>query len=280
MTYSNVPQSYPEEDLQTIVRRWQNREIREYFSDFGVDDNWDPDLTTPRGQLAAVCRHEDNDTYMITMLKCWFFEHIKSQTYRVPYYGVPVSSFQEARKFRPQIKLYFLEDLEDVEPGYAQVAGEITFRLMNHTSESITPTIAETFANRVRTAFGAGGSGHIWRKGKDMASYTDWGKGYQLQLLVRSDAEARELISKVLDIQNDTPSWSKMNYSVNEEPMAAYPTVPELDFIYGESRRLPRRRPVASCRFQYALLHVHGIQSPIVLYDRSYTYSTALVTAS
>ncbi|MFQ4139635.1 hypothetical protein PGN35_025325 [Nodosilinea sp. PGN35] len=278
--YPSVPQSMPEEDLQTVIRRWQNRELREYFSDFGVDNNWDPDLTTPRGKLANVLRHADEDTYMITMLKCWFFEHIKSQTYRVPYYGIPVSSFQESRKFQPQIKLYFQEDLEDVEPGYPPVAGEIGFRLMNYTTTSLTPSAAEILANRVRIAFGDGGRGYLWRKGKDMATYTDWGKGYQLQLLIRSKAEAREVINKVLDIQNDAPDWKKMNYSENEEPMEAYPTIPDREMIYGELRREARRRPVASCRFQYALLHLHGVAAPIVLYDRSYTYSTALVTAN
>lgn len=269
----------PAENLQDIIKKWFNREVREYFSDLNIDDDWDPDLTSSRASLANACQHKDEDSLLLTLLKSWFFEHVKSQTYRVPYYGIPVSSFQEARKFRPQIKLYFREDLEDVEPGYTPVAGEITFRLMDHTSETITPTVAATFANRVKLALGAGGSGYIWRKGKDMASYSDWGKGYQLQLLVRSETEGRELIGKVLDIQNDSPQWSKMNYSTNEEPMAAYPTIPEQDYIYGETRRLPRKRPIASCRFQYALLHVHGIASPIVLYDRSYTYSTALETA-
>lgn len=269
----------PEENLQGFIRKWLNREIREYFTDFGVDDSWSPNLTTPRGQLAAACKHSDDDPYTVTLLKAWFFEHIKSQPYRVPYYGIPVSSFQESRKFRPQIHLYFLEDADTVDPDYSAVAGEISFRLMNYTTETITPTVAATFANRVRLAFGAGDAGYLWRKGKDMATYNQWDKGYALQILTRSNAEAREVIGKVLDIQNDTPDWAKMNYSENEEPMEAYPTVPPLDFIYGKSRRTPRRRPVADCRFQYALLHVHGVPNPIILYDRTGIYPTSLVAA-
>jgi hypothetical protein len=270
----------PEETLQSVIRKWQNRETREYFSDFGVDESWDPDLTTPRGRLAKVLVHEDEDPYLVTLLKCWFFEHIKGQTYRVPYYGIPVSSFQESRKFQPQIKLYFREDLEDVEPGYPPVAGEIGFRLMGYNTESLTPAQAKILANRVKVAFGDGGRGYLWRKGKDMATYNDWGKGYALQILTRSELEAKEVITKVLDIQNDAPTWAKMNYSTNEAPTEAFPTIPDRETIYGELRRLPRRRPVANCRFQYALLHLHGVAAPIVLYDRSYTYSTALVTAS
>lgn len=269
----------PAENLQDFIKKWFNREVREYFSDLNVDDNWDPDLTTPRVALANSCQHKDDDSLLLTMLKAWFFEHIKSQAYRVPYYGIPVSSFQESRKFRPQISLYFLEDYNDVDPDYSAVAGEISFRLMDYTTETITPAIASTLANRVRTTFGLGDTGYIWRKGKNMASYADWGKGYALQLLTRSKVEGRELIGKVLDIQNDTPNWAKMNYSENEEPMEAYPTVPELDLIYGKTRRRPRRRPVADCRFQYALLHIQSVPNPIVLYDRTGIYPTALVAS-
>ncbi|MBD2425261.1 hypothetical protein [Phormidium sp. FACHB-1136] len=271
-------QPVQEETLQAIIRRWQNRETREYFSDFGVDENWSPDLTTHRGILAKALLHEDEDPYMVTLLKCWFLEHIRSQAYRVPYYGIPVSSFQESRKFRPQVALFFQEDLADVEPGYPPVTGEISFRLMDHTTETITPTIAGTFANRIRTAFGVGGPGYVWRKGKDMATYNDWGKGYALQILTRSESEAREVISKVLDVQNDTPDWSKMNYSQNEAPMEAFPTIPGNDFIFGQTRRRPRKRPIASVRFQTALLHVHGLPNPVVLYDRSGVHPTALET--
>lgn len=276
MTEPQTTMPMEEETLQSIIRKWQNRELREYFNDFGVDESWDPDLTTPRGKLAHVLKHDDEDPYLITLLKCWFFEHIKGQAYRVPYYGIPVSSFQESRKFRPQVTLFFMEDLADVEPGYSPVTGEISFRLMDYTTETITPAVAQTIANRVKIALGAGGSGYIWRKGKDMASYTDWSKGYQLQLLTRSRSEAREVITKVLDIRNDTPAWKKMHYSDNEEPMEAFPTIPGQDFIYGETRREPRRRPIASVRFRCATLHVHGVPNPVVLYDLSGAYANAL----
>jgi hypothetical protein len=269
----------PAENLQDIIKKWFNREVREYFSDLNVDDNWDPDLTAPRVSLANACQHKDEDSLLLTMLKAWFFEHIKSQPYRVPYYGIPVSSLQSERKFKPQIFLYFLEDADSVDPDYSPVPGEISFRLMNYTTETITPTVAATYANRIRLAFGNGDAGYLWRKGKDMATYNEWDKGYALKILTRSKSEAREVVSKVLDIQNDTPDWSKMNYSENEEPMQAYPTVPELDLLYGKTRRRPRRRPIADCRFQYALLHVHGVPHPVVLYDRTGIYPTALVAA-
>jgi hypothetical protein len=32
-------------------------------------------------------------------------------------YGMPTETYQESVKFKPQIRLWFLEDYEDVEPG-------------------------------------------------------------------------------------------------------------------------------------------------------------------
>jgi hypothetical protein len=276
MTTGLTPEFNEVEHLQSSIRKWLNREIKDYFRDLNIDDDWSPDLTQGRHSLAAACLHKDADSLQTTSLRAWFFEQVRSQAYRVPYYGIPVSSFQESRKFQPQVKLYFREDLEDVDPDFGPVEGEISFRIMG--DPNITKAQAQAMANRVKLAFGNGGSGYIWRKGKDMATYTDWAKGYQLQLLTRSRTEAREVISKVLECQNDTPNWKRMNYSENAEPSEAFPTIPEQEMIYGELRRTARVRPVADVRFQYALLHIHGIKAPVVLLDRSFTYSTALVT--
>ncbi|MBE9155385.1 hypothetical protein IQ265_00795 [Nodosilinea sp. LEGE 06152] len=276
MAVSATPEFNSVEHLQACVRRWYNREVRNYFRDLNIDDNWSPNLNVPRENLARACLHLDTDNLATTHLRLELFNEIRGQAHRVPYYGIPVTSFQESRKFQPQIKLFFQEDLEDVDPDYCPIAGEIGFRLMG--SASITKAQAATLANRVKLAFGNGGSGYIWRRGKDMATYNDWKKGYALQILTRSKSEARELIGKVLDVQNHNPNWANMNYSENEEPMEAYPTIPDRDTIYGELRRLPRKRPIANVRFQYALLHIHGVAAPIVLYDRSYTYAVALAT--
>lgn len=276
MATSATPEFNSVEHLQGCVRRWYNREVRDYFRDLNIDDNWSPNLNVSRENLAKACFHLDTDNLITTQMRLQLFNEIRGQAHRVPYYGIPVTSFQESRKFQPQISLFFQEDFEDVDPDYSPVHGHIGFRLMG--SASITKAQAEVFANRVKLAFGNGGSGYIWRKGKDMASYTDWAKGYQLQLLTRSNSEAREIITKVLDIQNDVPNWAKMNYSENAEPMEAYPTIPESEMIYGELRREPRKRPIAAVRFWHALLHIHGIAAPIVLYDRSYTYAAALAS--
>lgn len=264
----------PSEHLQDLCKKYLNREVREFFSDLG-GENWDPDIGTTRGSLRYGCTHQDNDSLNMTILRWLLYNHVRTLKFQVPHYGIPVSSFQESRKFKPQLMLYFQEDIGDVEPGFPPVTGEISIRLMNYTSSSLTPAVANTFATRVRSNFGGGG-GLIWRKGRTMVTYAEWAKGYQLQLLSRSATDGRNIISQVLDLQNDTPNWKFCNVSENEESGAAYPPVPELDQVYGSSRRQPRRRPVADVRFQYAVLNIHGLQNPVVLYDRSGLWPNAV----
>ena len=263
-----------QEHLQDVIRIWINREVRDYFSDLGGDE-WDEDIRTPRGSLRVACTHDDGDSLIMTQLRWQLFERIRLQRFQVPYYGIPVSEIHEQRKFKPQIMLYFQEDLQDTTEDYAPVTGEISFRLMNHDSSSINPTVAQTYANRIESRFLNGG-GYIWRKGKIMCTYNDWGKGYALKLLSRNDNDARQLIDRVLDIQSDTPDWEKMNVNENQQPAAAFPTIPERDLIYGKQRRRPRRRPIADVRFQYAILNVHELVNPIPLADRSGIWPSAL----
>lgn len=263
------------EHLQDTIRKFGNRRVREFFQDLGGED-WDPDVTTTRGTLRVACTHIDNDSLSMTLLRWLLFDHVRSLKFQQPFYGIPVAGYHEARKFKPQVMLYFQEDEGDIEPGYGAVTGQITFRLMDYTESSINPTIAQTIANRINTEFATGG-GYVWKKGKVMFTYTDNVKGYKMQLLCRTEGEGVQLVTKVLDIQNDTPDWSKAKVTENQQPAVAYPTVPDLDIIYGESRRRPRQRPIADVRFQFATLNIHGLVNPQPLVDRSGIWPNALV---
>ncbi|MEO1349064.1 MAG: hypothetical protein AAFW84_09730 [Cyanobacteria bacterium J06635_15] len=148
---------------------------------------------------------------------------------------------------------------------------------MNYTADTITPSIATTFAQRIRTNFGVG-NGFVWRKGREMCTYSDWDKGYQLQLLCRSEANGRALVEQVLDIQADSPDWANFEHKVNGEPGNSFPPVPPIERVYGQNRRLPRRRPVADVRFRYAQLNVPGLQNPINLFDESGVLANPLIS--
>lgn len=266
------PQS-PAEHLQSTLRKFYNREIRDWFKDVDLDDL---DIDIPRQSMAMACRHLDEDSLLMTVSRQMFFENIRGR-YAILQAGIGETTFKQTvrRKTHPKITLYFIEDLNDVAEGYAPVDGQISIRLMEYDQGSITEPIARTYATRIKTAFAAGG-GFVWKKGKVMCSYTDWEKGYQLQLLCRNDTEGRRVVEQVLDIQSDSPDWSRFNITENAEPTQAYPTIPPLDRAYGESRRQPRRRPIADVRFQVARMDVLGVPAPVILVDRSGTYPRPL----
>lgn len=274
----NLPSNFNQwEHLQDTLRRVQNRIVREEFRDVGGED-WTPSIGTSRGSLRVACTLDDQDTAVMTELRLFLFYVIlrKAQDFQQPVYGIPTALFQQERRFKPQILLYFQEDFEDIEPGYAPVTGEISFRLMDEDSNSLTETKLNNFASRIRSEF-ANGGGLIWRKGKEMCTYNDWGNGYQLQLLCRGESDGRQLISKILAIRNQTPDWSKSNLNSNLNPVEAFPTVPGNQTILGKSRKRPRRRPIANVRFQHALIHIHGLPNPICLVDRNYLFKNPIL---
>lgn len=266
----------PAEHLQDISRKSINKEVAEWFRDTGPD-NWDPDLSSARGSLRIACTHQENDTLSMTLQRTMLFYLVckKAADFATPVYGIPTTEFQAKARFQPQITLFFLEDLADVDAGYSPITGEISFRLTNQTSETLSQAEAVTYANRTKIAFSSG-SGFVWRKGKITASYRDESRGYRLKLYVRDEAEGKRIIEQVLDVQQHTPEWENLTLIQNDQPAQAYPTLPPNQLIMGKNRRLPRKRPIGDVRFQYAFLHVWGVTNPIVLVDRSGRFNSAL----
>lgn len=263
-----LPEGFsPPEFLQDTVMKVQNKIVREEFSDLGGDD-WEPDIGAGRGALRYACTHQDTDSVDMTLTRLWLFYGVlrKAKDFHPEIFGIPSTAFKAQRKLKPQIVLQFREDWQDIDPGYPAVTGEIGFRLMNQEDETLSMAEAFAYGQRVKANFGTGG-GFVWRKGKVMCSYTDWNRGYQLQLLCRDKAEGRRVIEQVLDIQQHTPDWKRMNVTGNEEPAERYPTIPPNKIIMGKSERAQRERPIADVRFRSAALYLHASSRTVVLYD-------------
>ncbi|MEA5449717.1 hypothetical protein VB780_14135 [Leptolyngbya sp. CCNP1308] len=118
-----LPDNFSEaEHLQDLFRRYANRQVREFFSDLGGED-WEPDIGTTRGSLRHGATHKDEDSLPMTLLRWELFNYVRRLKFDVPYIGIPVTSFNSERKYKPQIVLFFQEDLGDVEPGFEVVTG-------------------------------------------------------------------------------------------------------------------------------------------------------------
>lgn len=203
---------------------------------------------------------------------------MKLRNINVDVYGIPCTSYQEEVKFHPQVLLYFVEDLEDVEDGYSPVDGRISYRLIKQNSDDITESDALTVANSVKSAF-AGNKGYIWAKGKTRCSYKDSEKGINLWLNCRNVGVGTELIQKICSLAGATFDDGKMTVREFKNPAKASPTVPPNKKIYGENHKVPRKMPIADVRFKRAELHIWGRPRPVVLLDLAGTAKEPLIKA-
>ena len=185
--------------------------------------------------------------------------------------GSAMSSGGEVkRRGQPQVKLYFIESMADVDPDYAPVVGEIGFRLMNVSDDpasdkpKITEADIKTLANAIKAQF-LSPTPYVWKKGKEMVSYSDWSMGYQLQILCRSKAVGIELAQKILSIQAHPYVPKRVKHSISEDEVGAYPTVPPEVTVLGRTVKTPRYRPVADVVFTQASLSLHYFPQDIVL---------------
>jgi len=189
-------------------------------------------------------------------------------------YGIPVTTFQDDYGFRPQVKLMFYQTLEEAgdEP---EATGEITYRVINESEKTINEAKAKVIAEKIKTKF-AKPNLFTWRKGTKIVRYLDKEKGYDFRLFVTDESEGRRIIEQVLDLQNHSPEWERLRIS---ESRAEYPNKPPREMIYGELRRLPRRRPTEIVSFRYAELHVHGLPSAVSLVDTTGYRAAPLVSS-
>lgn len=275
-----LPQGFnPVEHLQDTIRIVTNRSVREWFKDLG-GENWDADIGTQRGSLRVACTHRDDDSIDTTLLRLLLFSHEvgEAKSLQAPVFAMPTSDTPARRGGRPKLTLFFKQGYRDPSDPGGRKEGVISFRIMDETSESLTNSKLVSIGNRIKTLFGAG-NGFVWHKGRKMCSYSDWSKGYQLQLLCRDKAEGRRVVEQVLDIQQHTPNWEYFNMVETEDELGKYPTNPGSKVLLGKSRRLKAQRPIVDVRFQYAHIALEELPHPILVYDRTGFYPNPIVSA-
>lgn len=265
--------------FRTVAIQSFNKLVKEAFKD--IADDLPEAINTPRASLRTACLVKPNDSSILinNRMMLFYFTLRQAADLQAPIYGTPVGRVHASRQFKPQVCLYFREDLDEVDPDFRPLTAEIKFRLMDETTESITTAKLTTLANRIKSEFNVS-NGYKWRKGKVLCSYNDPQKGYKLQIYAVSASEGKQVIGKVLGCQNDSPDWEKLTVNENDNPAGAYPILPPNKSILGKVKRMPRRRPVGNVRFVRATCAIWGLTKPIALIDRSGMLWDALVDAS
>lgn len=268
----------PWEHLQTTLMQVHNRLVREEFRDVSEEDEWTPNITTPRASLRVACTMYDDDSAIQAVNRMFLFYVMlrKAADLQPPHYTVPVDRYQEQVQFAPQVTLYFREDLDEVERGYTPIDAEISFRVQNETYKTFNEAKAMSLARKLHSVFVSGGQGIRWKKGRTKLSYRDKENGYQFSVNAVSESEGKQIINKVLDVQSDSIDEHKLSVTTLASPP---PIIPPVEQVYGEGRRLPRHRPVGNVRFRFAEVHVWGVGKPITLLDATLRRAHPLMRA-
>ena len=257
-------------NLRSFLRTVYNRRVNEWFRD--VDDPL-PDNSTARRQAKRACLILPNESQNMANIKMRVFYTIVQQVHlQQNYYGSPIEEVQERSTFRPQVHLFFRQDPSGVPSGRRAVEGQVSFRLINETSATMTEVRARQLAVRIRNEFALNG-GFIWRKGNNKYTYNDLENRLDLRILSTSETEGRRVIDKVLDVLQLTYNNDFLQEIAPKRNSETSPVGTNL--VFGRQRRRQRWRPTANVRFRYATLTVHGLQNRIVLVDRTKTYIRA-----
>lgn len=264
------------EHWRRVVWREYNDEIREHFRDkFGDSNNWDAEIETTRGQMLQALLHQDSDPIQLTLGRMQLYEFVFGKRQQIPIIFDETKRPTEDFTYKPELKLYFTQSRTEIPKDQAPATGEITYRLINESSASLTPLEVQARANKIKTLF-TQPSLFVWHKGKERFTYVDKLNGYNFKLFVTTEAEAKRIIEQVLDIENKTPDFDRL---VHHDDSATYSNITQTKFIYGKSRKTSRRRPTENVKFRYASLKVDGIPRPIYIVDCRYGIPVVNVAA-
>lgn len=266
----------PTEQFQDINKKIANKIIRQYFKDITALES-DLDLTTSRQALLKACLHREDDSLMLTIGRNQLFNQYTTYARdQIPLFtGDLLNELSEENAYKPKITLFFKEDDDDVDPDYQPVRMEVSWRMADKTTQTITKTELTAVANKIKTKFG--GNGYIFKKGRKIVSYRQKSKGYEFLIRARTLADGKELIRDILTLNGDSIDGGLLKISEVDNEAEAFPYNPGTQTILGKRHPKVRKRPLANVRFRYAYASIYGVKQPLYLYSRTHAIPDALV---
>jgi hypothetical protein len=256
-----LPEKFSEwEHLQDQVRRYHNKEVNKFFKNTNSEN-----FSTPKEHLKHACLMKDEDTAEMTLLRKLLFEFDAghAQSLHPVMIGMPLLDWVRETVYKPQIKLYFREIYsheKHMVQALPQVRGEIGFRIMNRSAETISRADSVEYAREIKNKFVT--SNLIWKKGHYKCTYINLENGYDLRLYVLNKQEGIDMARAVLSILDK--AYSDDNFQFIEN-FKEFPANPGTHRIYGNTVKKWIRRPIADLKLTHAQLIIPGQIKPINL---------------
>jgi hypothetical protein len=247
------------EIVQSFIRKYINKAIKEHFNDTPGDDENSLSKAAPRSAIKLVCLHKDTDPITLTAIRLliWWVEAKGLIDEYI--YGIPVSQFQETVQHLPQIKLFWREKTKDAERNNrypARARYTIRFKGAYQSQADI-----KSLATKIDRIFNSP-TPHKFTKGREKYSYRDKEKGYEFIITAQNELEAKKVINVLLEIQSDNPL--KEEYLTKSTTERNW-TERNRKTVAGQTILSPKQRPIAEVHFTHAELSVHGLSRDIRL---------------
>lgn len=232
-----TPQDLSEfERRQSTLMQLRNRKIRQdYFAD--VIDTTPDD--SPRRILMDDLLLKDNDCFGDMWIKTELLKEVTDDDAPVifPHYDdVPITV-----KDKPHVHLYFQEKKSTaIIARRNRVDGLISFRLTDKTVTTVTRADLNELKREINLAFPRS---FVLNKGRLKYSYRDKENGFEFILALRSESEAKDVITKVLSVRDKVPNWDNLRTSTSEQNFDLTQTIN----ILSVNEKLPKLRPIADC---------------------------------
>ena len=235
-------------------------------------------MQSEKDYYRQASRVEDSDSVVMYIARKLYFNDLKGMDLDAlsEVYMLPISELSDiSLSGIPQLCLHFIESNYLVDSGRRIGEGKIKgIRLMKFRANTMKDTEAKALAKKIKTVFG---SPFEWKKGKNMLSYSDYENGYNLQILCETKEGGKNVLEKVLAIQDHTIVQKYINYKENDSPEEAYPDTPQNITILEKEVKDVDRRPIVSVSFRVSYLYLRNVGKPRVLYDKTNRYPNAYV---
>lgn len=267
-----LPEGFsPFEHLQTTASSILRKLVRTEFRDVG-DDDWDPDITTPRGSLRIACDPDDSDTGVMLLLRFFIFYFVirNGEDFAPLIYGLLQTGEDVTATKYPQVQVFFKESRYDASlDERIPVQRMVSFRWRE---DDWTTANVNALALEIKNEFAT--PKLKWQCGRELYTYRDRSKPYDFQVNAFDKANAKEVIEACMRIQDEVePDWDEfLRYHAREAP----PPINQTKMIEGELVKYPNPLPIAFVEFAYAQLKYPKLRKPRILVDATGTKRGAI----
>ncbi len=249
----------PSKLIRDYLRKTFNKEVVEWFADV-TDNDFDTVGGITRKDIRNACIIRSKDTIPTMHMKISLFRYEIQQAHLKPdIYGIPTLDFHESVVYLPQVVIHWKErsDIANAN-NRAPIKAQCSIRYKG-AYESRADLVA--LKTKIKGIFTTGQSLHHWTKGKNKYSYRDKIKGYEMIVTAGTVDDAKDVISKMLAIQNDVINNDYLTTSTTDRSFAARETIQ----VAGRIFEKPKRRPAGEVYFSRAEFKIHGMPKDLVL---------------